>query len=142
MTQHAKTGGNIEVMGLLQGRLSENTFHITDCFRLPVEGTETRVNAGDSANEFMVQFTELAEQTAHSSDAVCGWYHSHPGYGCWLSGIDVATQRLYQTGNDPFVALVIDPVKTAQNGRVEIGAFRTFPEGQVPVTPAGSYFLG
>jgi proteasome lid subunit RPN8/RPN11 len=23
---------------------------------------------------------------------VCGWYHSHPGYGCWLSGIDVQTQ--------------------------------------------------
>jgi hypothetical protein len=21
-----------------------------------------------------------------------GWYHSHPGYGCWLSGIDVGTQ--------------------------------------------------
>lgn len=21
-----------------------------------------------------------------------GWYHSHPGYGCWLSGIDVSTQ--------------------------------------------------
>jgi COP9 signalosome complex subunit 5 len=23
---------------------------------------------------------------------VVGWYHSHPGYGCWLSGIDVGTQ--------------------------------------------------
>lgn len=23
---------------------------------------------------------------------ICGWYHSHPGYGCWLSGIDVQTQ--------------------------------------------------
>jgi COP9 signalosome complex subunit 5 len=25
---------------------------------------------------------------------VLGWYHSHPGYGGWLSGIDVGTQRL------------------------------------------------
>ena len=25
-----------------------------------------------------------------------GWYHSHPGYGCWLSGIDVGTQKLHQ----------------------------------------------
>ena len=25
-----------------------------------------------------------------------GWYHSHPGYGCWLSGIDVSTQMLNQ----------------------------------------------
>lgn len=21
---------------------------------------------------------------------VVGWYHSHPSYGCWLSGTDVA----------------------------------------------------
>ena len=26
---------------------------------------------------------------------ICGWYHSHPGYGCWLSGIDVQTQMTY-----------------------------------------------
>lgn len=24
-----------------------------------------------------------------------GWYHSHPGYGCWLSGIDVGTQVVF-----------------------------------------------
>ena len=22
---------------------------------------------------------------------VVGWYHSHPGFGCWLSGVDVRT---------------------------------------------------
>jgi COP9 signalosome complex subunit 5 len=27
---------------------------------------------------------------------IVGWYHSHPGYGCWLSGIDCATQMLNQ----------------------------------------------
>ena len=25
-----------------------------------------------------------------------GWYHSHPGYGCWLSGIDCTTQMTNQ----------------------------------------------
>jgi hypothetical protein len=32
---------------------------------------------------------------------IVGWYHSHPGYGCWLSGIDCSTQMLnqqYQVG--------------------------------------------
>lgn len=38
---------------------------------------------------------------------VIGWYHSHPGYGCWLSGIDVSTQMLNQTYQDPFVAIVV-----------------------------------
>jgi 26S proteasome regulatory subunit N11 len=27
---------------------------------------------------------------------VVGWYHSHPGFGCWLSGVDINTQQVYQ----------------------------------------------
>lgn len=127
LVSHAKSGGNIEVMGLLQGRIRGDAFLITDCFRLPVEGTETRVNAGESANEYMVAFTEFNEMTKLSNESVCGWYHSHPGYGCWLSGIDVETQLLYQSHQEPFVAIVVDPHRTASAGRVEIGAFRAYP---------------
>ena len=25
---------------------------------------------------------------------VVGWYHSHPGFGCWLSGTDINTQQV------------------------------------------------
>ncbi|KOB63012.1 JAB-MPN domain protein [Operophtera brumata] len=46
-----------------------------------------------------------------------GWYHSHPGYGCWLSGIDVSTQMLNQNFQEPFVAIVIDPVRTISAGK-------------------------
>lgn len=38
---------------------------------------------------------------------ILGWYHSHPGYGCWLSGIDVTTQATHQQFEDPFVAVVV-----------------------------------
>jgi COP9 signalosome complex subunit 5 len=38
----------------------------------------------------------------------------------------VETQHLQQY-HDPFVAVVIDPIRTMSNGRVEIGAFRTYP---------------
>ncbi|KAH7118169.1 hypothetical protein B0J13DRAFT_458495, partial [Dactylonectria estremocensis] len=54
MTMHARSGGNLEVMGLMQGYIDEDTFIVTDAFRLPV----------------------------------VGWYHSHPGYGCWLRVCD------------------------------------------------------
>ena len=27
-------------------------------------------------------------------EMVVGWYHSHPGFGCWLSGVDVHTQQV------------------------------------------------
>lgn len=130
MVMHARSGGDIEVMGLMIGYVEHETFIITDAIRLPVEGTETRVNAQDEANEYVVRFLEMSRQNGQLENAV-GWYHSHPGYGCWLSGIDVTTQALQQNF-DPFVAVVIDPHRTISAGKVEIGAFRTFPEGYRP----------
>jgi COP9 signalosome complex subunit 5 len=117
-------------MGLMQGYIAPETFVVTDAFRLPVEGTETRVNAQDEANEYMVQYLQSCRDSGRMENAV-GWYHSHPGYGCWLSGIDVSTQETQQmTG--PFVAVVIDPDRTISAGKVEIGAFRTFPKDYTP----------
>ncbi|CAI7639458.1 hypothetical protein N7501_001456 [Penicillium viridicatum] len=130
MVMHARSGGSLEIMGLMQGYILPNTFVVTDAFRLPVEGTETRVNAQDEANEYMVSYLQSCRDAGRMENAV-GWYHSHPGYGCWLSGIDVATQQTQQmTG--PFVAVVIDPDRTISAGRVEIGAFRTFPSNFTP----------
>ena len=128
MVMHARSGGAIEVMGLMQGYIAERTFVVTDAYRLPVEGTETRVNAHDEANEYMVSYLQSCRDQGRMENAI-GWYHSHPGYGCWLSGIDVSTQSTHQTFNDPFVAVVIDPDRTISAGKVEIGGFRTFPEG-------------
>jgi len=138
MVMHTRSSGKgilgqmNEVMGLMQGKVTpDGTFIVMDAFPLPVEGTETRVNAGAAANEFMVTFTENTERVG-KKEHVCGWYHSHPGYGCWLSGIDVQTQMAYQQHQEPFLAVVIDPIRTCAAGKVEIGAFRTFPEGYTP----------
>ncbi|KAH9836865.1 COP9 signalosome complex subunit 5 [Teratosphaeria destructans] len=134
MVMHAREGGDIEVMGLMLGYVEHETFIVTDAMRLPVEGTETRVNAHTEADEYMVEFLAQSREGGKPENAV-GWYHSHPGYGCWLSGIDVSTENTHQTFNDPFLAVVIDPHRTVSAGQVEIGAFRTYPEGY---KPAGS----
>ena len=131
MVMHARTGGDLEVMGLMLGYVEHETFIVTDALRLPVEGTETRVNAQSEADEYMVKYLERSRQAGQLENAV-GWYHSHPGYGCWLSGIDVATQNTQQSFSDPFLAVVIDPHRTISAGKVEIGAFRTYPEGYKP----------
>ncbi|KAG9302507.1 hypothetical protein G9A89_007211 [Geosiphon pyriformis] len=128
MVMHARSGGSIEVMGLMQGKINGRTLIIMDAYALPVEGTETRVNAQEQGYEYMVQYLTLIRQVGRLENAV-GWYHSHPGYGCWLSGIDVTTQMTNQQYQDPFVAIVIDPNRTISAGKVEIGAFRTFPAG-------------
>ncbi|KAK0270190.1 COP9 signalosome catalytic subunit rri1 [Friedmanniomyces endolithicus] len=131
MVMHARSGGDLEIMGLMVGYIEHETFIVTDAVRLPVEGTETRVNAQDDANEYMVTFLERSRQAGQMENAV-GWYHSHPGYGCWLSGIDVGTQEMQQSINDPFLAVVVDPHRTISAGKVDIGAFRTYPQGYKP----------
>lgn len=69
-----------------------------------------------------------------------GWYHSHPGYGCWLSGIDVSTQMMNQNFQEPFVAIVVDPVRTISAGKVCLGAFRTYPKGYRPANEEPSEY--
>lgn len=131
MVMHARTGGQLEVMGLMQGYVAGDSLIVTDAFRLPVEGTETRVNAQSEADEYMVNYLQRCRDSGQMENAV-GWYHSHPGYGCWLSGIDVSTEHTQQTFSDPFCAVVIDPDRTISAGKVEIGAFRTYPEDYTP----------
>jgi len=131
MVMHARSGGNLEVMGLLLGKVDANVMVVMDSFALPVEGTETRVNAQAQGYEYMTAYIEAAKQVGRLENAI-GWYHSHPGYGCWLSGIDVSTQMLNQNFQDPFVAIVVDPVRTISAGKVNLGAFRTYPKGYKP----------
>ncbi|KAK7489063.1 hypothetical protein BaRGS_00019724 [Batillaria attramentaria] len=139
MVMHARSGGNLEVMGLLLGKVDGNTMIVMDGVALPVEGTETRVNAQAQAYEYMTSYTEAAKQVGRLENVI-GWYHSHPGYGCWLSGIDVSTQMLNQQFQEPFVAIVLDPVRTISAGKVNIGAFRTYPKGYKPPDEAPSEY--
>ena len=53
-----------------------------------------------------VMQSSILVQVGRLENAI-GWYHSHPGYGCWLSGIDVNTQLNNQSYQDPFVAVVV-----------------------------------
>eukprot|EP01126_Amoeba_proteus_P019019 TRINITY_DN1971_c0_g1_i11.p1 TRINITY_DN1971_c0_g1~~TRINITY_DN1971_c0_g1_i11.p1 ORF type:complete len:187 (-),score=34.10 TRINITY_DN1971_c0_g1_i11:706-1266(-) len=96
---------DLEVMGLLQGKIQGDAIIIMDCFGV-TKGSEVRVNAGVADYEFMVQYTTAAEQIG-KLEPVVGWYHSHPGFGCWLSGIDVKTQGNNQKYQDPYVAIVV-----------------------------------
>lgn len=63
---HARSGVPYEIMGLMRGKVVDKSLLILDSFALPVQGTETRVNAGDQATEFMVQFLEGSKQASSS----------------------------------------------------------------------------
>lgn len=52
-------------MGLMQGKVVGTSLVILDSFALPVQGTETRVNAASEANEYMVQYIEGSSRVRH-----------------------------------------------------------------------------
>lgn len=119
---HAIIGGNMEIMGMLVGHIHDSQLVIHDSFALPVEGTETRVNAHLESYEYMVQYMDTMYSGLSDIFHIIGWYHSHPGYDLWLSAIDIQTQSLNQRFQDPYLAIVVDPqTKHSQT----MAAFRT-----------------
>ena len=69
----------MQVMGLLQGKVQHDTFVVVDSFALPVEGTETRVNAMEGANVFMCEYISL---NSVSSKSCCCESHGNWGGLC------------------------------------------------------------
>jgi len=145
MVMHAKTGlrpveegGDLEVMGMLQGKIIDGTMVVMDTFALPVKATAIRVNPMAESYEYIVQYHSTMEMVGRNEN-ILGWYHSHPGYGCWLSGIDVNTQLQNQTYQEPFLAIVVDPTRTMSSGKVDIGAFRTYPRDYTPPDSHSEY---
>lgn len=53
---------------------------------------------------------------------VVGWYHSHPGFGCWLSGVDINTQQSFEQLNARAVSIVVDPIQSVK-GKVRRRVF-------------------
>ena len=80
------------------------TIYVTDVFPMPQIGTDASVETVDE--KYQSDYLELLKQTGrqfprtrslsmmYRMESVVGWYHSHPGFGCWLSSVDVMTQEV------------------------------------------------
>lgn len=114
----------MEVMGLMLGDfVDEYTVKVTDVFAMPQSGTGVSVEAVDDV--FQAKMMDLLKQCGRP-EMVVGWYHSHPGFGCWLSSVDVNTQQSFESLTQRAVAVVVDPIQSVK-GKVVIDAFRTIP---------------
>ncbi|CAH6720230.1 ubiquitin carboxyl-terminal hydrolase Rpn11p [[Candida] jaroonii] len=122
MLKHGRAGVPMEVMGLMLGEyVDEFTIQVIDVFAMPQSGTGVSVEAVDDV--FQTKMMDMLRQTGRDQ-MVVGWYHSHPGFGCWLSSVDVNTQQSFEQLNKRAVAVVIDPIQSVK-GKVVIDAFRT-----------------
>ena len=95
----------VEVIGLLAGKLDNKNgvLHIEDYYPMG-HGTAVYAEIKDYKN-YARAYRDIKKEKLF----ICGWAHSHPSYGCFMSNEDIGTQSRYQTLWDKAVALVIDP---------------------------------
>lgn len=126
MLKHGRAGVPMEVMGLMLGEFVDDyTVNVVDVFAMPQSGTGVSVEAVDDV--FQAKMMDMLKQTGRDQ-MVVGWYHSHPGFGCWLSSVDVNTQKSFEQLNSRAVAVVVDPIQSVK-GKVVIDAFRLIDTG-------------
>lgn len=93
MHEHGQSDTTVEVCGVLVGELCHDRF---GPYLLIIDHI-----AGDKATSKAAQVTFTAEtwntiqsemEAKHAGKKVVGWYHTHPGFGVFLSGMDLFIQ--------------------------------------------------
>jgi proteasome lid subunit RPN8/RPN11 len=125
MLRHGKAGVPIEVMGLMLGKFVDSlNLKVSDVFAMPQSGTGISVEAIDPV--FQTKMLDLLSQV-NFGEFVVGWYHSHPGFGCWLSGVDINTHQSFENLNKGCIAVVIDPIQSVKE-KIILEAYRLHPQ--------------
>ena len=124
MALHAKKYANdnikpkkwVEVIGLMTGHMKDEG---TPLEHLVIQDAWP-VGHGDAVSVSIMEsksFTDIIQKLTKigSTDFICGWYHSHPAYGNFLSIDDYQTQARYQALWEKSIALVIDPTQISKS---------------------------
>jgi len=128
MLKHGRAGVPMEVMGLMLGEfIDDYTIRVVDVFSMPQSGNSVSVEAVDPV--FQTKMLDMLKQTGRP-EMVVGWYHSHPGFGCWFSGTDVNTQQSFEQLNPRAVGVVVDPIQSVK-GKVVIDCFRCLSQQMI-----------
>ncbi|TXT66302.1 MAG: hypothetical protein BAJALOKI1v1_310008 [Promethearchaeota archaeon] len=97
----------VEVIGLLGGRIENNVLYIKNAFPIG-HGNAIHVQMDEQRNK-RTGHIKAFEESRKKKLFICGWYHSHPSYGSFMSDEDLYTQSEYQKHWEKAVAIVIDP---------------------------------
>ena len=110
--RHGTANPQREVVGILLGKFSKDS---TGKYRVDIlstvksdsaPGTQTQAQF---THEVWLQLVESAQKN-YPDQKVVGWYHTHPGFGAFMSDDDVKSHRI--AFSHPWhLAAVCDPVK-------------------------------
>ena len=107
MLEHGKSQieSGLEVGGVITGREENSSVLVTHAIPLSI-GQKTTVEITPE------HFAEAYKKKEESGieDPIIGWYHSHPGYSCFMSGTDEKAHRKLLNLYKDAIALVLDPV--------------------------------
>jgi len=100
---HALTTEKEEIMGLLVGKMIEDTLVISAM--KVIRRLTKQKDRVEFDNRDLISGAEFAESLP-GTVSVSGWYHSHPHITVHPSHVDLATQASYQTMDNNFIGLI------------------------------------
>ena len=92
---HGRERSDVEICGVLVGRACRDDagpyLHVADVIRgtaAESRGTQVTFTAAtwDAINAAL---DERRRRAGHEGEGIVGWYHTHPGFGIFLSGMDL-----------------------------------------------------
>jgi proteasome lid subunit RPN8/RPN11 len=131
LRQHALSRRDIEIGGVLLGTyaLEGEQFYLEVNASFDARYTEESAASLTFTHRTWTDFNQRKAREYPESKIV-GWYHTHPGYGIFMSSYDLFIQEHFfnQIGQ---VALVFDPVKDAAgffywNGATTIRTYKVY----------------
>lgn len=133
--EHACSETDHEVGGVLVGRIDGSAVISASIPALKAVGGSANVTF---THEVWEEALTIVDRD-HPGERIIGWYHSHPGFGVFLSDYDQFIQRNF-FGGEGMVALVLDPLGGEGGWFVSVGddieELPTFATRSVP-RPAG-----
>ena len=102
MVMHAKKSlapkaeDDLEAGGYLLGHVENDIIYVVDAVPVLLDDcSNVHVDMGQVA---LTHLSAHEDANGKCGGAVSrlGWFPSHPGFGVWLSGTDVKTQRIFQ----------------------------------------------
>jgi len=104
--EHSFSRVDVEVGGFLLGRISGGDVEVTDARpALAATSAQTHLTITHEAWEEILN----ALDSDYPGLAIVGWYHTHPGFGLFLSDYDIFIQANFFSAPGQF-AMVIDPL--------------------------------
>lgn len=94
-----------EIIGILIGNIKDHTIVIEDAISGEHESHNTRAALPPQT---IAKVTDKILKK-EVKGRIVGWYHSHPGFGIFMSQTDINTQKNLQQFSSKVTALIVDP---------------------------------